>query len=69
MLAVYPVFCHEPKTASGRRGHSVVSSGMDENREPRRRYELIQWRTLGCLIPALFIWWLLCAGLPYFLAD
>lgn len=42
---------------------------MDENREPPRYFELIQWRTFGCLILA-FLLWFLCTGLPnFFLAD
>jgi hypothetical protein len=32
---------------------------MDENRRPDDYYELIQWRTLGCVVPVLIIVWLL----------
>jgi hypothetical protein len=32
---------------------------MDENRRSDGYYELIQWRSRGCLIPAAIVLWLL----------
>jgi hypothetical protein len=32
---------------------------MEENHRPDGHYELFQWRTLGCLIPAVIVLWLI----------